>query len=645
MPKKKQCLLNSKRKRSIEEDKEIELTIKGKNENFDLISYKLDKANELFNEYKIIKKKEMKWENIKKVIDLVEINPTYNYEFLKCHIDFEQENYDYDFNQLSPTLSEEDYFSLTKKEQKNPSIELFELLKLFVIDKKKFEEETKQIAINKYNIPLIEGNEKIRINYYLQLFAHFTLFMNDNQKKYLLNPKNKITNNDRENMEILKNKYNNIKNGINFFEKLIPKMDKFFNDINLEENDFNKKIFTFILYITDIIYKIPFSGIESKIIFNFFQKEVEPKKELLEYTSLENIIKEEESTRFPNNFGIKKKYLNDTIRKNDKYKDKKMNEFIIYNNFESIEFDGRNYIIQNLIDDYISNAYIPLEILLLRNQSLSFFEQNKNNFLNVNNNIFKEFKEYFKFFIKTKCVEMALEKDSNYINIEKIIKDDSIINKFLSDKNLRSIPLFEFAASDYTNKDILISFISGFPFKIHRYNIPKNKKEYKILKGIIILFNVGMKMITTVHELIIHLCFGYLNYISEGKISYKSPKKIGKIKREDGGLVFEEILFGRQYGDITLNDILVILNGEHLNSLKNFKKHLGQEFNSKKFIVKSNLLKSIFKKYKITVDDLKNNNKVYSTMKSSESGMFIRREVMNILLPYKAPIPYSNHKE
>ena len=164
MPKKKQCLLNRKRKRSIEEDKEIELTIKGKNENFDLISYKLDKANELFNEYKIIKKKEMKWENIKKVIDLVEINPTYNYEFLKCHIDFEQENYDYDFNQLSPTLSEEDYFSLTKKEQKNPSIELFELLKLFVIDKKKFEEETKQIAINKYNIPLIEGNEKIRIN-------------------------------------------------------------------------------------------------------------------------------------------------------------------------------------------------------------------------------------------------------------------------------------------------------------------------------------------------------------------------------------------------------------------------------------------------------------------------------------------------
>ena len=489
MPKKKQCLLNRKRKRSIEEDKEIELTIKGKNENFDLISYKLDKANELFNEYKIIKKKEMKWENIKKVIDLVEINPTYNYEFLKCHIDFEQENYDYDFNQLSPTLSEEDYFSLTKKEQKNPSIELFELLKLFVIDKKKFEEETKQIAINKYNIPLIEGNEKIRINYYLQLFAHFTLFMNDNQKKYLLNPKNKITNNDRENMEILKNKYNNIKNGINFFEKLIPKMDKFFNDINLEENDFNKKIFTFILYITDIIYKIPFSGIESKIIFNFFQKEVEPKKELLEYTSLENIIKEEESTRFPNNFGIKKKYLNDTIRKNDKYKDKKMNEFIIYNNFESIEFDGRNYIIQNLIDDYISNAYIPLEILLLRNQSLSFFEQNKNNFLNVNNNIIKEFKEYFKFFIKTKCVEMALEKDSNYINIEKLIKDDNIINKFLSDKNLRSIPLFEFTASGYTNKDILISFISGFPFKIHRYNIPKNKKEYKTLKGIIILFN------------------------------------------------------------------------------------------------------------------------------------------------------------
>ena len=161
------------------------------------------------------------------------------------------------------------------------------------------------------------------------------------------------------------------------------------------------------------------------------------------------------------------------------------------------------------------------------------------------------------------------------------------------------------------------------------------------MKGIVILFNTGMKLITTLHELIIHLIFGYLNYISEGKISYESPKKIGKNESKDGGLLFEQILFGRLYGEISLNDILVILNDEYLNSLKTFKEHLNKEFNSKNFKVKSNLLKLIFKEYKLDINDLRNNDQVYSTMRSSENGIFIKRDIKNIILPYKAPIPYS----
>ena len=318
---------------------------------------------------------------------------------------------------------------------------------------------------------------------------------------------------------------------------------------------------------------------------------------------------------------------------------------MINNDFESIEFDGRNYIVKNLISDYVENFDIPLDILLLRNQSLSFLEKKNKNFLNVNDKIFSEFKKYFKFFIKTKCFRDALKSDKKYININNLVEDDNIINKFLSNKNLKSIPLFEFAGSGYTNKDFLISCISGFPFKIYGYETPKSEKEYKILKGIIILFNVGMKMITTLHELIIHLSFAYLNYISDGKISHESPKKIGKIETIDGGLLFEQILFGCQYGNITLNDILVILNGEYLDSLDIFQEHLKKEFDSKKFEVNTHLLKLIFGEYNITLNDLKNNKNVYSTMKSSESGMFIKRDVMNILLPYKAPIAYSYFKE
>ena len=651
MPKKNQSLLNKKRLRNtdeekeneldINEEKELELDINEEKEKFDLISYKLNKAKTLFNEYNKTKIKQKKWETIKSIIDLVEINPVYNFEFLKMHKDFEKKDYEYDFNQLSPTLSEKDFFSLTKKKQRNSAKVLFDLLKLYIENEKEFEEETKKIIINKYNIPLIEGNEKLRINYYIQLLAHFTLLMNDNQKKYLSNPNEAIDENEIKLIEKLKNKYNNIKDGINFFENLIPKMKNFFMKIKQEEDNFNIKIFTFMLYITDIIQRIINSERESTIISNFFEKEINPEEELLEYNSLDNIIKTQKNSKFPKTFGIRKKYLNESIKKKDKNKDDKINTFVINNDFETREFDGRNYIVKNLINDYLENFNIPLEILLLRNQSLKFFNEYNKNFLNTSEKIFSEFKEYFKFFIKTKCVKEALESDNKYINIEKLIEDKNIINKFLSNKNLKSIPLFEFAGSGYTNKDILISCISGFPFKIFRYQKPKSEKEYKTLKGIIILFNVGMKMIATLHELIIHLCFAYLNYISEGKISHESPKKVGKTESLDGGLLFEQLLFGCQYGNITLNDILVILNGEYLDSLENFQGHLRKEFDSKKFAVKTKLLKLIFEEYNLTLNDLKNNKNVYSTMKSSENEMFIKRDVMNILLPYKAPIAYS----
>ena len=200
---------------------------------------------------------------------------------------------------------------------------------------------------------------------------------------------------------------------------------------------------------------------------------------------------------------------------------------------------------------------------------------------------------------------------------------------------LKSIPLFEFVGSGYTNKDILISGIPGFPFKIYRYNIPKTIDEYKILKGIIILLNTVMKMITLLHELIHNFSFGYLNYICE------SNKKGSEIQTKNEGLFFEEILFGYQYDIITLNKVLVILNGDCLDSLTTFKDNLIKKFKPENFKIKSKLLKLIFKEYNITLNDLENNNEVYLRMKSSESGMYITRDIMNILLPYKHPTALS----
>ena len=87
------------------------------------------------------------------------------------------------------------------------------------------------------------------------------------------------------------------------------------------------------------------------------------------------------------------------------------------------------------------------------------------------------------------------------------------MNKFLKEKYLKSIPLYEFAGSGYTNKDLLISFITGFPLTIKGFGIIKTYEEYKELENEIVFFNVGIKMITILHEFIIHLFFGYLNFI------------------------------------------------------------------------------------------------------------------------------------
>jgi hypothetical protein len=85
----------------------------------------------------------------------------------------------------------------------------------------------------------------------------------------------------------------------------------------------------------------------------------------------------------------------------------------------------------------------------------------------------------------------------------------------------------------------------------------------------------------------------------------------------------------------------VILNGDYLDSLQTFQDSLRKEFKPENFKIKSKLLKLIFEEYNITLNDLENNKKVYSTLKSPENGMHIFRDVDTILLPYKHPTAYS----
>jgi len=410
-------------------------------------------------------------------------------------------------------------------------------------------------------------------------------------------------------------------------KSLIPKMEIFFNNVNLEDNNLNIKMFTFILYISDIFTRIPFSGIKPMLIINFFQKEIDSTLELKGYDSTENIIIKKKNSKFPDKYGIRKK--------EEKY------QYEIFNEFDSIPFDGRNYILENLIIDYQENCFIPLDILLLRNQSLEHFIKNNENFLNVNDEIYSEFKIYFKTIIKSKCILEALKTNKDYDGIIELIKNDSIINKFLEKKYLKSLPLFEFSGSGYTNKDILVSGVSGFPFMIYNYKPIKTIEDYKELKNIIILFNIGMKLITLLHEFIIHFCFGYLNYLSDGKILSTSPKKDNKNVTNDGGLFFEQILFGKQYGNITAKEILVLLNGgDSFNSINNLQTNLAKDINFEEFQAKSQLLTLFLKKHTINFKKLKRTN-INSYMKSFGNEMYIERDIMKIIPSQKRELPYN----
>ena len=67
-------------------------------------------------------------------------------------------------------------------------------------------------------------------------------------------------------------------------------------------------------------------------ILNIFEKELNPMKELLEHNSLNNLIVINSKNKFPKDFGIRKKYDYNEIKKNDKDKDKKiMNILYIIN--------------------------------------------------------------------------------------------------------------------------------------------------------------------------------------------------------------------------------------------------------------------------------------------------------------------------
>ena len=282
-------------------------------------------------------------------------------------------------------------------------------MNLYLIKPESFDKATQNLNQIKYNIPLIEGNERTRINYYLSLFLHYNLLLDDEQEAFI-QKENRLALTKKEKIaEKYFNKYNSIKEGITKFKDIIPRMENFFNQIKLDSFHFDKKLYYFILSITELINYVEVETEKDKYLLNLFRKEIDP---LYDINNAKGFIFKKGS------LFIKK--VNNNI--NDY-------TYVIHNNYETIFFNEKNYIIENLIKDFNAHRLSPLNYILARNKSMDYFFKTNKNILD-DEDIYKEFLIYFKNFIKSKCFEEFLSNEKVYENIIPLIKREILLINF-----------------------------------------------------------------------------------------------------------------------------------------------------------------------------------------------------------------------
>ena len=623
--------------KSLDNMKEIELTIDDKIEKFETFSSKLKRSEILFNQFldkyenSELSNKD-KLDMLNEIVKICEINPKLNYYFLnyfyKC---LTEERKKEDKEILRETLNPEDYWSLFKKNQSNPAKDIFSLLKMKCNPDNKYKTLYTQFINKKhnFNIPLLEANERVRLILYKKRIAE---------------------------SEINKD-----------FAKIIQKLENYFKQINPQEKEINIQTYYILLNLQKI------ENDKCKVWFEYYlDNMLYPKNQIKKYKN------------FFMDYGIK-------IQANNSNK----KEILISNKFESISIKVNDYCLTNLKVESFSNVDTPLDILLQRNESFNYFKEQKRKII-VDPEIYEDFKTYFKEFIHSNLMADVL-KDKHQ-NVLELIKSDSFPGLSLDEKFMKAFPLYDKFAQAYTDKDLLVSFISYFPTLIN-FNDPIDTMEkYINIKNVFFMFNVCEKFIVTLHEIIIHLSFGYLSYLTDGKIESKSPKDSKKNKKsspentniteqmedsdnevnqeeyqeeedeemeevesgeemanneikftlneinnyeeemensDDEGCreedyYFESLLFGDSVKIINFQLIYSLLNGQHFDDTKEeFQNSIKKNFNPKK-IKKTGLFGKIIQKYPINFS-LFNYQKIKCYMRRKYNNFICERYISNFL--------------
>ena len=602
-------------------------------EEFSFLQVRYSKAQQLFEEFK--EKEQNKTDEktlfriLKDIIELVETNPTYNFYFLKYHV-YEKEytsfnkltkkneifTYKYNLEELGPILSEENYKELTKKNQSNPARELYNLIALYISDINLFVRKTEKLKYSNLNCPLIESSERARVLYYTNFFSKPR---NDEQKRRL----------------------SNLVKGIKYLKSvnlLNDNLKNWLESIELDKIEINKELFLFMIDL-ELIGNISIE--KKKKIKKIYEKKFRPlkgekyiekriknnKKDLLK-----NMSSDDEDLKVDNEVEKKNEEKNDNKEavyndtKENKYKneilllekDSNFNcsnfellsetEFKVYNSAEEFVCKINDYIIDNLKEDINQHEDYPLRYLLEKNQTINYFLETNKNLIN-DEQLFKDFKEYFKSFITSNAVKEALSSSGYHENVIKLLESDYFPAINLDSKYVFSLPLLNEELEGYTNKDFLVSVITSNPFFVTNYGKIKNNEDYNNLKNVIFIFNIAIKLLICLHEVIIHLAYGYLFYLSEGKIESKSPKLQAKNKDfnyannpcVDGGSYFEYLLFGKRIKKIKFNFVMRLLNG-NFSDLEKFKEELKKPIDLTKEEKFGDFLQKILENHPINSD-------------------------------------------
>ncbi len=354
-------------------------------------------------------------------------------------------------------------------------------------------------------------------------------------------------------------------------ENYINNLDKDYDIIkySLDETNFCPKIYLLILTLTKT-----FCAVNADLILNYF---------------LKNVAEEEKEGK-----------------DSDHIKRQKNGSYLVKTQYEQFIIEKKeDYYLYGLEEEIRRYENYPLKILLFRNESFRKFLKDKRKGFLGTLHLYDYFISYIKEFIKSRSFIDLINENTCYNNIYALLKNENYIEEMLDDIHFQFLPFY--GTENYfgfTNKDLEISLINIIPEIAADITIG-NENEIENITNLCLLFSIAVKFITSLHEFIIHLTYGYLHYLTGKELSAHSKK--GSIDKNDGGNFFESKLTGGfKFEFLNINNVVNLLDGVSINkSLKDFQKDVTCGLDIKTLIQRQKnnefqgFLSEFLKKFKI----------------------------------------------